>query len=115
MFTVNSPFRLMNSLVPSSGSTSQNRDHRRRVSQSTAADSSDHRGMPGASRGQAGGDDVVGGPVRRRQRRLVGLGFHAVIGPGVDLEDRAAGGARDREDAGQEAFGRAMHGRGVSP
>ncbi len=50
MLTVNSPFRLMNSLVPSSGSTSQYLDPRTAASQSPARfDSSDSTGISGVS------------------------------------------------------------------
>jgi hypothetical protein len=40
----------MNSLVPSSGSTSQNRRQSRRFSKSSAADSSEMTGVEGSSR-----------------------------------------------------------------
>ena len=50
MLTVNSPLRLTNSRVPSSGSTTQSSRQCRRSTQGAAADSSDNIGMSGVRR-----------------------------------------------------------------
>jgi hypothetical protein len=68
--TVNSPLRLMNSLVPSSGSTSQ-KEAPSAGCRPASVDSSDTMKISGVSALRRADDQVIGLPVGQRDRRIV--------------------------------------------
>ena len=95
MLTVNSPLRLTNSRVPSSGSTSQNRDQcAARCPRHLSAASSTGPGCPGVSRPQASDDAAMRGQVGGGQRRAVVLVLD-LERAFVDAQDRRGGLAGD--------------------
>ena len=101
MLTVNSPLRLRNSLVPSSGSTSQNGPSSRSGTWPEATVSSATTGISGVELGEAREDHGLGRLVGGGHRRGVGLGpdRHVAV---VVLEDHGAGAIGQRDDLGQE-------------
>ena len=102
MLTVNSPLRLRNSLVPSSGSTSQNRSlvERRHVARGDRL-LGDHGDLRGEL-GQTLEDQRLGRLVGDRDRRGVGLGADRDL-VAIVLEDHRAGALGERHDLGQQA------------
>ena len=97
MLTVNCPVFLMNSLVPSRGSTSQKRFQPSRSSVGMPSDSSDKTGMSGVSLLQRGDDAVVRGAVGLSEWRVVFFGLDlgwAVVG----FHDRLTGLGGDPSD-----------------
>ena len=102
MFTVNSPLRWTNSRVPSSGSTTQSVLQLRRVAHGSFTASSDSTGISGEMRFS---------PARisfseRRSASVSGdmSSFLVTVKVGrVNVEDRAAGFARERGDLEQQA------------
>ena len=113
MLTVNSPFLLMNSLVPSSGSTSQNGPPFSVGTRPAAISSSATTGVSGRQRPQAPDDDLLGGVVGIGHRALVGLGALAEVA-GIDAHDLPRGGAGElAAGVAQRVMGRQGRGHAI--
>ena len=110
MLTVNSPLRLMNSLVPSSGSTSRKlRPTSARLS--AHASSSATMGMSGIAAESASAMALFGADVGFADRRIVDLVGDGEVG-GVDLHDDARSGERGVDQVRKAGVGVGLVGHG---